>query len=39
MTESSLYYFIALYTICSIICVGIMIWFRTANGKRWLAEL
>lgn len=32
-------FFIALYSISLMVAVGILVWFRTAGGKRWLAEL
>lgn len=28
-----------LFTVCSVICVGILIWFRTKSGKKWLRDL
>ena len=28
-----------LFSICLVICIGILIWFKTPNGKRWLKDL
>lgn len=32
-------FLIILFSICLIIGIGILLWFRTPNGKKWLAGL
>ena len=30
---------IILFSVMSVIGIGILIWFKTPNGKKWLADL
>ncbi len=32
-------FMIMFFSICSVIGIGILIWFKTKSGKRWLANL
>ncbi|ADY35140.1 hypothetical protein Bacsa_0544 [Phocaeicola salanitronis DSM 18170] len=32
-------FLIILFSICLVIGIGILIWFRTPKGKKWLANL
>ena len=32
-------YLITLFSVGSIICIGMLVWFRTKSGKKWLANL
>ena len=32
-------FMIMFFPICSVIGIGILIWFKTKSGKRWLSNL
>lgn len=32
-------FMIMLFSVCAVIGIGILIWFKTKNGKKWLESL